>query len=161
MPSRRVPRPGGRTTAITRVAIRPSRLVARRRALGPGRPPDDHSPAARSGRAHPSRLPPGQTSCGSGRTLTGIVDWVNACVGPAEVDAAHLRVNLAVLEDVAHADRVVAGDPAWDIEAAFGFLDWGSRDAVEAWPSPWPELGAATARSRLEVFVARALAQLG
>ena len=89
----------------------------------------------------------------SGRALTGIVDWVNACVGPAEVDVAHLRVNLAVLEDVADADRVVAGDPAWDIEAAFGFLDWGSRDAVEAWPGPWPELDAATARSRLEAFV--------
>ena len=89
----------------------------------------------------------------SGRTLTGIVDWVNACVGPAEVDVAHLRVNLAVLEDVANADRVVAGDPAWDIEAAFGFLDWGSRDAIEAWPGPWPELDAATARSRLETFV--------
>jgi aminoglycoside phosphotransferase (APT) family kinase protein len=97
----------------------------------------------------------------SGRTLTGIVDWVNACVGPAEVDTAHLRVNLAVLEDVANADRVLAGDPAWDIEAAFGFLDWGSRDAIEAWPGPWPELDAATARSRLEAFVAQALAQLG
>jgi aminoglycoside phosphotransferase (APT) family kinase protein len=97
----------------------------------------------------------------SGRTLTGIVDWVNACVGAAEVDTAHLRVNLAVLEDVANADRVLAGDPAWDIEAAFGFLDWGSRDAIEAWPGPWPELDAATARSRLEAFVARALAQLG
>ena len=58
------------------------------------------------------------------------------------MDTAHLRVNLAVLEDVAKADRVVAGDPAWDIEAAFDFLDWGSRDAIEAWPGPWPELGA-------------------
>ncbi len=96
-----------------------------------------------------------------GRALTGIVDWVNACVGPAEVDTAHLRVNLAVLDDVANADRVVAGDPAWDIEAAFDFLDWGSRDAVEAWPGPWPELDAATARIRLEAFVARALARLG
>jgi aminoglycoside phosphotransferase (APT) family kinase protein len=97
----------------------------------------------------------------SGRALTGVVDWVNACVGPAEVDVAHLRVNLAVLEDVANADRVVSGDPAWDIEAAFGFLDWGSRDAIDAWPGPWPKLDAARARSRLETFVARALAQLG
>jgi aminoglycoside phosphotransferase (APT) family kinase protein len=97
----------------------------------------------------------------SGRALTGIVDWVNACVGPAEVDTAHLRVNLAVLEDVPNADRVVAGDPAWDIEAAFDFLDWGSRDAIEAWPGPWPALDAATARIRLESFVARALAQQG
>lgn len=97
----------------------------------------------------------------TGRELTGIVDWVNACVGPAEVDAAHLRVNLAVIDDVAKADRVVAGDPAWDIEAALGFLDWESRDAVDGWPGPWPALDAATARARLEAFVARALARLG
>ena len=97
----------------------------------------------------------------TGRELTGIVDWVNACIGPAEVDVAHLRVNLAVLEDVANADRVVAGDPAWDVEAALDFLDWASRDAVDAWPGPWPALDAATARSRLEGFVAQALAHLG
>ena len=97
----------------------------------------------------------------SGRRLTGVVDWVNACVGPAAVDIAHLRVNLAVLGDVANADRVLVGDPAWDIEAALGFLDWGSRDAVDAWPGPWPELDAATARISFEAFVARALAQLG
>jgi len=96
-----------------------------------------------------------------GRALTGVVDWVNACVGPADVDAAHLRVNLAVLGDVANADRVVAGDPAWDVEAAFDFLDWGSREAVDAWPGPWPELDAATARVRLQAFVGSALAQLG
>jgi aminoglycoside phosphotransferase (APT) family kinase protein len=97
----------------------------------------------------------------TGGALTGIVDWVNACAGPAEVDTAHLRVNLAVLGDVANADRVIPGDPAWDIEGAFDFLDWGSRDAVETWPGPWPELDAATARIRLETFVAQAIAQLG
>jgi aminoglycoside phosphotransferase (APT) family kinase protein len=97
----------------------------------------------------------------TGRSLTGIVDWVNACVGPAAVDTAHLRVNLAVLGDVANAEGVVAGHPAWDIEAAFDFLDWGSRDAVETWPGPWPELDAATARIRLEAFMAQAVAQLG
>jgi len=97
----------------------------------------------------------------TGRALTGIVDWVNACVGPAEVDAAHLRVNLAVLGDVANAERVVAGPPAWDIEAAFDFLDWGFPGAVETWPGPRPELDAATARVRLEAFVAQAVAQLG
>jgi len=97
----------------------------------------------------------------TGRSLTGIVDWVNACVGPAAIDTAHLRVNLAVFGDVANAERVVAGHPAWDIEAAFDFLDWGSRSAVETWPGPWPELDAATARIRLESFVAQAVAQLG
>jgi aminoglycoside phosphotransferase (APT) family kinase protein len=97
----------------------------------------------------------------TGARVTGVVDWVNACLGPAEVDTAHMRVNLAVLDDVATADRVVPGDPAWDIEAAFGFLDWGSRAEIDAWPGPWPVLDAPTARTRLEAFVAEALARLG
>jgi aminoglycoside phosphotransferase (APT) family kinase protein len=93
--------------------------------------------------------------------VTGVVDWVNACVGPAEVDAAHMRINLASIEDVVYADRVVPGDPAWDIEAAFGFLDWWSQDLIDAWEGPFPEIDAATARARLEAFVAEALARLG
>ena len=97
----------------------------------------------------------------TGSAVTGVVDWVNACVGPAEVDAAHMRVNLASIEDVAYADRILPGDPAWDIEAAFGFLDWGSHAVIDAWPGPWPALDAATARVRLEAFVSEALARLG
>lgn len=29
--------------------------------------------------------------------ITGIVDWVNACIGPVGVDIGHMRVNLAML----------------------------------------------------------------
>jgi hypothetical protein len=92
-------------------------------AVGPGRPPDDHRPAGRSAVFIHRDFHPGNLLWTVGvdrRRRLG-----QRCVGPAEVDAAHLRVNLAVLEDVANADRVVAGDPAWDIEASFGFLDWG------------------------------------
>ena len=73
-----------------------SRLVARRRALGPGRPPDDtarpHGPGVFIHRDfHPGNL------LWSGSRA----DWRRRlgerCVGPAEVDAAHLRVNLAIL----------------------------------------------------------------
>ena len=93
--------------------------------------------------------------------MSGVVDWVNACIGPAAVDAAHMRVNLALLEDIAAADRVVPGDPAWDIEAAFGLLDWWSPAMIDAWAGPFPELDGAIARARLEAFVAEALARLG
>jgi aminoglycoside phosphotransferase (APT) family kinase protein len=93
--------------------------------------------------------------------LSGVVDWVNACLGPAAFDLAHMRVNLAVLHGVDGADLVGDGDPAWDIEAAFGFLDWSSAAALEAWPGPWPHLAAAVARDRLEAFVGRSLARLG
>jgi aminoglycoside phosphotransferase (APT) family kinase protein len=58
--------------------------------------------------------------------VSGIVDWVNACEGPAGIDLGHCRVNLAQLYDVPTADRFLslyqtrAGadfsyDPYWDI----------------------------------------------
>jgi aminoglycoside phosphotransferase (APT) family kinase protein len=97
----------------------------------------------------------------SGSTISGVVDWVNACVGPAGVDLGHLRVNLATLDDVDAADAFDPGHPAWDIEMAFGFLDWDSTEAVDGWPGPWSHVPAALARTRLEAFVGHALARLG
>ncbi|TAA66325.1 phosphotransferase family protein [Planococcus salinarum] len=58
--------------------------------------------------------------------LTGVVDWVNACRGPAGVDVGHCRVNLAQLFGVSTADQFLdayinhAGeefryDPYWDL----------------------------------------------
>ena len=97
----------------------------------------------------------------SDSTISGVVDWVNACVGPAGVDLGHLRVNLATLDDIAAADAVDPGDPAWDIEMALGFLDWDSDEVIDAWPGPWAHVPAALARDRLEAFVGHALARLG
>ena len=67
---------------------------------------------------------------------SGVVDWANACLGPAAVDVAHFRVNLAVLHGPATADAVLPGDPAWDLELAMGFLEWGP--GADAWPAPGP-----------------------
>lgn len=36
--------------------------------------------------------------------VSGVVDWVNACRGPAGIDVGHCRVNLAMLYDVSMAD---------------------------------------------------------
>src|SRR5699024_3885678 len=36
--------------------------------------------------------------------ISGVVDWVNACIGPVGVDIGHCRVNLAQLYDVDTAD---------------------------------------------------------
>lgn len=54
--------------------------------------------------------------------ITGIVDWVNACRGPAGVDIGHCRRNLALLHSVEVADRFLAFclewgnyNPYWDI----------------------------------------------
>ena len=71
-----------------------------------------------------------------GTRVSGLVDWAFACRGPAGVDLAHTRLNLAVLfgADAAASflDRyrqrrpVYRHDPFWDADAALG---WG-------WPRP-------------------------
>jgi hypothetical protein len=105
----------------------------------------------------------------NGRWIRGIVDWASACAGPATFDYAHCRVNLAVLWGQAAADDLAVIDPAWDIEAAFGFLDWDPA-RLEAWPGRLPrtfvegggpDLSPGVIRERLESFVVEALARLG
>lgn len=62
----------------------------------------------------------------SKNAVSGVVDWVNACRGPAGIDVGHCRVNLALLYDVATADEFLAAylrsaestfsyDPYWDL----------------------------------------------
>jgi aminoglycoside phosphotransferase (APT) family kinase protein len=103
---------------------------------------------------------PGNILWSDGR-LSGIVDWVSACVGPALFDDGHLRVNLAIMHGPGEPDRVIPGDPAWDIEAAFSALDWSSTSVNDTWRAPWPHIRADVGRRRLEAFVAGALADLG
>ena len=40
-----------------------------------------------------------------GAGLSGVVDWVNACAGPAGVDVAHCRTNLVLMYGVSVAER--------------------------------------------------------
>jgi aminoglycoside phosphotransferase (APT) family kinase protein len=47
---------------------------------------------------------PGNVLVDGGR-ISGVVDWVNACAGPPEIDVAHCRVNLALVHGVDAADR--------------------------------------------------------
>jgi aminoglycoside phosphotransferase (APT) family kinase protein len=62
----------------------------------------------------------------SGDTVSGVVDWVNACQGPAGIDLGHCRLNLALLHGVASADAFLSAyqnhagssftyDPYWDL----------------------------------------------
>ena len=68
------------------------------------------------------------------KQVKGVVDWPNACCGPAGIDVGHCRVNLALLHSVEVADLFLnayekhAGisftyDSYWDIVASFDFLD--------------------------------------
>ncbi|MCJ8010076.1 aminoglycoside phosphotransferase family protein [Lederbergia wuyishanensis] len=83
----------------------------------------------------------------SGNSVSGIVDWINACKGPAGVDVGHCRVNLAQLYGVKEADiflsyyQQYAGptfeyNPYWDI---ISLVDFPLEDP-EVYPG-WTDLG--------------------
>lgn len=76
-------------------------------------------------------------------SVSGVVDWVNACTGPAGVDAGHCRWNLAMLYDVETADQFLeayqyqAGknfkyDPYWDLVSVIDVL-FGSPEVYPGW----------------------------
>ena len=77
--------------------------------------------------------------------ISGVVDWVNACIGPRGVDVAHCRTNLAVLFGVEVADHFrdcylkhAGGEhhPYWDVESILGM----SLPEPEFY-RPWSEFG--------------------
>jgi aminoglycoside phosphotransferase (APT) family kinase protein len=64
--------------------------------------------------------------------VSGVVDWVNACIGPAGVDLGHCRLNLALLYGIEVADQFLYDylkvaepsfvyNPYWDLNAIFDF----------------------------------------
>ena len=104
--------------------------------------------------------------------LSGVVDWVNACVGHPHAELYHARFNLAVLGGLARADEFLAEylrrtaaddsgpyDPRWDVETPVSLLD-APPDG-----SSWRALGRsdltdARILSAIETFVAATLADL-
>jgi aminoglycoside phosphotransferase (APT) family kinase protein len=91
--------------------------------------------------------------------LTGVVDWVNACLGPPEVDVGHARWNLAQLVGVEAADAFLGAwlaaagrsqhDPYWDVVS---LLDAGdSYGSIEGAVTGWQDAG----RTDLTVEVAQ------
>ncbi len=59
--------------------------------------------------------------------VSGVVDWINACRGPAGVDVAHCRTNLAQMYGPEAAEAFLAAylevadgfryDPYWDVDS--------------------------------------------
>lgn len=104
--------------------------------------------------------------------ISGVVDWVNACSGPAQVDVAHCRLNLAVMQGLDAADRFLAAyraafaqkiggpfdyPPYWDVITAAEWLP----GPVGVYP-PWHEFGLTdltgdVTNARFEAFVAAAV----
>jgi len=90
--------------------------------------------------------------------LTGIVDWVNACLGPHSSDVAHCRLNLALMYGQEVADRFTdllgfPYDPVWDLAPALSVLP-----EFDVYP-PWSVFGLTNLtldllRRRIEEFIA-------
>lgn len=79
----------------------------------------------------------------SGDSVSGVVDWVNACKGPAGIDLGHCRLNLALLYDTPTADAFLfayqrkAGkaftyNTYWDILSVIDIL-FGPPEVYPGW----------------------------
>ncbi|WP_079912376.1 phosphotransferase family protein [Paenibacillus sp. 32352] len=79
----------------------------------------------------------------SGDKVSGVVDWVNGCLGPAGIDVGHCRVNLAQLHGVGAADAFLEYyrnrtgdsfqyDPYWDLVTLIDYAFW-PPDVYEGW----------------------------
>lgn len=81
--------------------------------------------------------------------MSGIVDWADACLGPAAVDVAHMRWNLAMSQGTEAAD---AFRHAYEQRRGMRLVDlpyWDVRTIVDTLPSD---------QEAAEQFDARALA---
>jgi aminoglycoside phosphotransferase (APT) family kinase protein len=77
--------------------------------------------------------------------VSGVVDWVNACLGPAGIDLAHCRWNLVNIYGVEAADKFLGHyiastgykyQPFWDLLNLMEFIP----DSPEMY-KPWLEFG--------------------
>ena len=100
--------------------------------------------------------------------LTGVVDWIEACVGPAEVDVGHCRLNLTVLFSADMADRFLA---MYEAESGHRVDAWWDIHALLSFGPSWKEflpiqidgrapLDVAGMTGRMEMVLERALRRL-
>lgn len=94
--------------------------------------------------------------------LSGVVDWINACNGPALVDVAHCRTNFALLYGVDTADSFLIAylnenpmdyTPYWDILSVFDFVDE-EMEVYEGWTDlGYTELSSSLMKSRAKDYI--------
>ena len=102
--------------------------------------------------------------------ISGVVDWINACRGPAGVDVAHCRTNLAQMYGPDAADQFLDAylevadgfeyDPYWDVDSVL--------DTCIPQPTfyePWQQFGLDVIapeelRRRIETYLERVMARL-
>lgn len=101
--------------------------------------------------------------------VSGIVDWVNACMGPLEVDVSHCRANLAVIHGMEAADAfdrayraqtgAPAADPYWDA-AQVADADTEDFSGLLAFNTFGLELTVEAIQARLDAFARAAASRL-
>jgi aminoglycoside phosphotransferase (APT) family kinase protein len=103
--------------------------------------------------------------------VSGVVDWVNACRGPAGIDVAWCRHNLANLHGVSVADDFLAAyieaagsdfeyDPYWDLMSVVELLP-GPPSMYEGWRAVGvPNISNAVMRERVDLYVVSVVARL-
>ena len=100
--------------------------------------------------------------------LTGVVDWIEACVGPPEVDVGHCRLNLTVLFSADMAERFLA---MYEAESGHRVDAWWDIHALLSFGPSWKEflpiqidgrapLDVAGMTGRMEMVLERALRRL-
>jgi Ser/Thr protein kinase RdoA (MazF antagonist) len=100
--------------------------------------------------------------------ISGVVDWINACRGPAGVDVAHCRLNLALMYGPEAAERFLAAycdaarafeyQPYWDLDCIVGC------GPTPGYYPPWREFGLPripdeTLKARLDAHLSSVLAR--
>jgi aminoglycoside phosphotransferase (APT) family kinase protein len=96
----------------------------------------------------------------SGQRFAGIVDWVNGCRAPIEVDVSRCRVEIAILAGMAAAnayldlctDFLPAYDHRWDALVAIELSPW-VEDLVECFNGMGAKLTATSVAETLDNFV--------
>ena len=103
--------------------------------------------------------------------VSGVVDWVNGCRGPAGIDVAWCRHNLAELHGLSVADEFLAAyvaeagsefqyDPYWDLMSVVELLP-GPPSMYEGWrASGVPTISATVLREHVDEYVASVAARL-
>jgi aminoglycoside phosphotransferase (APT) family kinase protein len=104
-------------------------------------------------------------------TVSGVVDWVNGCRGPAGIDVAWCRHNLANLHGVSLADEFLSAyiaaagpefryNPYWDLMSVVELLP-GPPTMYVGWrASGLPDIGDALMRQRVDLYAESVVARL-
>ena len=103
--------------------------------------------------------------------ISGVVDWVNGCRGPAGIDVAWCRHNLANLHGLLAAEEFLSAyiaaagsafeyDPYWDLMSVVEMLP-GPPSMYEGWRAGGvPDISDALMRERVDLYVASVVARL-